>query len=121
MTGEPRKKGELAARIDWHANLGDFERAVDRVLRTIAFEYRSGAGADGEARLPIGEQGCRQPRRHKASTVNLPSRTRRYWKIYGELGRKTQEPLFLGGAPAAIRTLDPLLRRQRQNIVKCSK
>ena len=29
-----------------------------------------GAGADGQARRPIGEQGGRQARRHKASAVN---------------------------------------------------
>src|SRR5580700_12080574 len=57
---------------------GDFEREVDRDIRTIALDDQGGAGADGEARRPIGEQGGRQARRHKASAVNFPSMTRRY-------------------------------------------
>ena len=56
----------------------DFEREVDRDVRTIAFDDQGGAGADGEARRPIGEQGGRQACRHKASAVNFPSMTRRY-------------------------------------------
>src|SRR6266481_1514910 len=70
--------GRFAARSDWQADLGDFEREVDRVLRTIAFDDQGGAGADGEARRRIGEQGGRQAPRHKASAVNFPSMTRRY-------------------------------------------
>src|SRR3974377_2184214 len=31
-----RDAGRFAAGSDWQADLGDFERAVDRVLRTIA-------------------------------------------------------------------------------------
>jgi hypothetical protein len=57
---------------------GDFEREVDRDVRTIALDDQGGAGADGEARHRIGEQGGRQARRHKASAVNFPSMTRRY-------------------------------------------
>jgi hypothetical protein len=73
-----RVAGRFAARSDWHADLGDFEREMDRDVRTIAFEDQGGAGADDEARRPIGEQGGRQARRHKASAVNFPSMTRRY-------------------------------------------
>ncbi len=47
---------------------------VDRDVRTIALDDQGGAGADGEARRPIGEQGGRQARRHKASAVNFRSR-----------------------------------------------
>src|SRR6516225_7006747 len=54
------------------------DREVDRDVRTIALDDQGGAGADGEARRPIGEQGGRQARRHKASAVNFPSMTRRY-------------------------------------------
>src|SRR5215510_11131978 len=60
------------------ADLGVFEREVDRDVRTIALDDQGGAGADGEARCPIGEQGGRQARRHEASAVNFPSMTRRY-------------------------------------------
>src|SRR5580693_7634059 len=86
--GEEARHGEVlrsfrvarrfAARSDWQADLGDFEREVDRDVRTIALDDQGGAGADGEARRPIDEQGGRQARRHKASTVNFPSMTRRY-------------------------------------------
>src|SRR6516162_3044954 len=68
-----RVAGRFAARSDWQADLGDFEREVDRVLRTIAFEDQGGAGEDGEARRSIGEQGGRQARRYKASAVNFPA------------------------------------------------
>ena len=47
--------GRFAARSDWQADLGDFEREVDRDVRTIALDDQGGAGADGEARRPIGE------------------------------------------------------------------
>ncbi len=47
---------------------------VDRDVRTIALEDQGRAGADGEARRPIGEQGGRQARRHKASAVDFPMR-----------------------------------------------
>src|SRR5215831_19021822 len=73
-----RVAGRFAARSDWQADLGDFEREVDRDVRTIALDDQGGAGAVGEARRPIGEQGGRQARRHKASAVNFPSMTRRY-------------------------------------------
>src|ERR1700741_3764089 len=73
-----RVAGRFAARSDWQADLGDFEREVDRDVRTIALDDQGGAGADGEARLPIGEQGGRQPHRHKASAVNFPIMTHRY-------------------------------------------
>ena len=72
-----RVAGRFAARSDWQADLGDFEREVDRDVRTIALDDQGGAGADGEARRPIGEQGGRQARRHKASAVNPPN--------YGEI------------------------------------
>src|ERR1022692_4654929 len=72
-----RVAGRFAARSDWQADLGDSERQVDRDVRTIASEDQGGAGADDEAGRPIGEQGGRQARRHKA-TANLPSMTRRY-------------------------------------------
>jgi hypothetical protein len=62
-----RVAGRFAARSDWQADLGDFEREVDRDVRAIALDDQGGAGADGEARRPIGEQGGRQTRRHKAS------------------------------------------------------
>jgi hypothetical protein len=84
--------GRFAARSDWQADLGDFEREVDRDLRTIAFEDQGGAGADDEAKRPIGEQG-RQASRYKASGVNFPSMTRRYRKKYGDFRTKTQEHL----------------------------
>src|SRR5208283_3899572 len=70
--------GRFAAPSDRQADLGDFEREVDRDVRTNALEDQGGAGEDGEARRPIGEQGGRQARRHKASAVNLSSMTRRY-------------------------------------------
>ena len=49
--------GRFAARSDWQANLGDFEREVDRDVRTIALDDQGGPSADGEAGRPIGEQG----------------------------------------------------------------
>src|SRR6201987_5296849 len=67
-----RVTGRFAARSDWQADLGDFERGVDRDVRTIALDDQGGAGADGEARRPIGEQGRWQGRRRKASAVNFP-------------------------------------------------
>src|SRR5437016_3836819 len=83
--GEEARHGEVlcsfrvarrfAARRDWQADFGDFQREVDRNVRTIAFEDQGGAGADGEARHPIGEHGGRQARQHKASAVNFPSMT----------------------------------------------
>src|SRR5206468_9989805 len=73
-----RVAARFAARSDWQADLGDFEREMDRDLRTIAFDDQGGAGPDGKARRPIGEQGGRQARGHKASAVNFPSTTRRY-------------------------------------------
>src|SRR5215831_18520633 len=73
-----RVAGRFAARSDWQADLGDFEREVDRDVRTIALDDQGGPGADGEARRPIGEQGGRQARRHQASAVDFPSKTRRY-------------------------------------------
>src|SRR5439155_10932483 len=48
-----RVAGRFAARSDWQADLGDFEREVDRDVRTIALDDQGGAGADGEARRPI--------------------------------------------------------------------
>src|SRR5262249_18729304 len=65
-----RVPGRFAARSDWQADRGDFEREVDRDVRTITFDDQGGAGADDEARRPIGEQGGRQARRHKASAVD---------------------------------------------------
>src|ERR1700758_4413496 len=41
--------GRFAARSDWQTDLGDFERQVDRDVRTIAPEDQGGAGKDGEA------------------------------------------------------------------------
>src|SRR5215510_12374800 len=73
-----RVAGRFAARSDWQADLGHFERAVDRDVRTIALEDQGGTGPEGEARRPIGEQGGRQACRHKASAVNFPSVTCRY-------------------------------------------
>src|SRR6266571_2028738 len=72
-----RVAGRFAARSNWQADLGDFEREVGRDVRTIALDDQGGAGADGEARHAIGEQGGRQARRPKASTVNFPSMNRR--------------------------------------------
>src|SRR5882672_3217133 len=72
-----RVAGRFAARSDWQADLGDFEREVDRDVRTIALDDQGGAGAEVEAKRPIDEQGGRQARRHKASAVNFPSMTRR--------------------------------------------
>jgi hypothetical protein len=66
-----RVAGGFAARSDWQVDLGDFKREVDRDVRTIALDDQGGAGADGEARRPIGEQGGRQARRHKASAVKV--------------------------------------------------
>src|SRR5215831_14739973 len=71
-----RVAGRFAARSDWQADLGDFEREVDRDVRTIALDDQGGAGADGEARRPIGEQSGRQARRHKTSAVDFPRMTR---------------------------------------------
>ena len=67
-----RVAGRFAARSDWQADLGDFEREVDRDVRTIALDDQGGAGAEGEARLPVGKQGGRQARRTKASAVKFP-------------------------------------------------
>src|SRR5262249_33158172 len=78
MLREFQVAGRFAARSDWQADLGDFDREVDRAVRTIAFGDQGGAGADGEARRPTGEQGGRQACRPKASAVNFPSMTRRY-------------------------------------------
>src|SRR5207342_1430308 len=61
-----RVAGRFAARSDWQTDLGDFEREVDRDVRTIALADQGGAGAEGEARHPIGAQGG-QACRHKAS------------------------------------------------------
>src|SRR5262249_47161865 len=69
-----RVAGRFAARSDRPADLGDLEREVDRDVRAIAFDDQGGAGADGEARGPIGEQGGRQARR-KASAVTFPGMT----------------------------------------------
>ena len=55
-----RVAGRFAARRDWQADLGDFEREVDRDVRTIALDDQGGPGAGGEARRPMGEQGGRQ-------------------------------------------------------------
>src|SRR6516162_7129953 len=73
-----RVAGRFAARSDWQADLSDFEREVDRDVRTTALDDQGGAGAEDEARRPIGEQGGGQARRHKASAVNFSSMTRRY-------------------------------------------
>jgi len=72
-----RVAGRFAARSDWQADLSDFEREVDRDVRTIALDDQGGAGADGETRRPIAGQGGRQARRHKASAVNFSSITPR--------------------------------------------
>src|SRR5277367_236051 len=71
-----RVAGRFAARSDWQADLGDFEREVDRDVRTISLEDQGRAGAEGEARRPIGEQGGRQAHRHKAPAVNFSGKTR---------------------------------------------
>jgi hypothetical protein len=70
--------GRFAARSDWQTDLGDFERGVDRNVRTIAFEDQG--GAESEATRTIGEQGGRQARQHKASTVNFTTMIRRTGK-----------------------------------------
>ena len=82
--GEEARHGEVlrsfrvarrfAAPSDWQADLGDFEREVDRDVRTIAIEDQGWAGSEDEeceAKRPI-KQGGRQTRQHKASAVNLP-------------------------------------------------
>src|SRR5262249_17072042 len=66
-----RVVGRLAARSDWQADLSNFEREVDRDIRTIAHNDQGRAGADGEARYFIREQRGRQASRHKASAVNF--------------------------------------------------
>src|SRR5277367_3847156 len=63
-----RVAGRFAARSDRQADLGDFEREVDRDVRTVALDDQGGAGA---------EQGGRQARRHKTPAVSFPSMTRR--------------------------------------------
>src|SRR5215471_15869060 len=65
-----RVAGRFAARSDWQADLGDFGREVDRDVRTIALDDQGGAGADGEAKRPLGGQGGGQERRKKATAVN---------------------------------------------------
>ena len=66
-----RIAGRFAARSDWQADLDDFEREVDRDVRTNTLDDQGGTGAEGEAKRPISEQcGC-QARRHKASAVNF--------------------------------------------------
>src|SRR5215471_21780113 len=61
-----RIAGRFAARTDWQADLGDFEREVDRDVRTIALADQGGAGAESEARRRIGGQAGSQARRRKA-------------------------------------------------------
>jgi len=39
--------GRFAPRSDWQADLGDFEREMDRDVRTIAFNDQGGAGRFG--------------------------------------------------------------------------
>src|SRR5262249_18771693 len=68
-----RVAGRPAAPCDWQADLGDFEREVDRDVRTNALNDQGGAGAEGEAREPIGEQSGHQTLRHKTSAVRLPN------------------------------------------------
>ena len=70
--------GRFAARTDWQADRGDFERRMDRDVRTIALDDQGGAGAQGEGGCPIREQGGRQTRRYKASAVSFPSLIRRF-------------------------------------------
>src|SRR3979490_243145 len=60
-----RVAGRFAARSDWQADLSDFEREMDRDVRTIALDDQGGTGAEGEGGRPIGEQGGRQARRRK--------------------------------------------------------
>ncbi len=72
-----RVAGRFAARSNWQADLGYFEREVDRDVRTVALDDQGRAGEDGEARPRIGEQSGRQARRHNASAVNFPIMTRR--------------------------------------------
>src|SRR4051812_698924 len=61
-----RGAGRFTARSDWQADLGDFERAVDRDVRTIALADQGGR--------QIGEQGGRQARRREAPAVTFLSR-----------------------------------------------
>src|SRR5215831_7639213 len=68
-----RVAGRIAARSHRQADLGDFEREVDRDVRAIAFDDQGRAGADDEETRPNGEQGGRQARRRKAPAVNVPS------------------------------------------------
>src|SRR5258708_21092790 len=44
-----RVAGRFAARSDWQADLADFEREMDRDVRTIALDDQGGTGAEGEA------------------------------------------------------------------------
>src|SRR6516164_4910315 len=111
--------GRFAARSDWQADLGDFEREVDRDVRTIAFEDQGRAGADEKERRPIGEQGGRQARRHKASALNFLSMTRRYRKNMVIFGRKLRNPSIFNGAPAATRTRGPSARRKVKPVPAC--
>ena len=48
-----RVAGRFTARSNWQADLGDFEREMDRDVRAIAPDDQGGAGADGEATRPI--------------------------------------------------------------------
>src|SRR5262249_19120520 len=68
--------GRFAAGRDWQADRGDFEREVDRDVRTITPEDQGGPSEGGEARRFIGEESGLQARRHKASAVNFPGLTR---------------------------------------------
>src|SRR5262249_53330138 len=108
-----RVAGRFAARSDWQADRGDFEREVDRALRTIAFDDQGGAGADDEARRPIGAQ-CGGP---SASTQSAggklsPQDSPVQEKNLVIFGGKLRSPLIFNGAPGVSRTRDPLLRRQ---------
>src|SRR5882724_9299933 len=47
-----RVAGRFAARSDWQADLRDFEREVDRDVRTIALDDQGGAGAEVDAGCP---------------------------------------------------------------------
>src|SRR5215470_5719108 len=51
-TSPCRVAGRFAARSDWQADLGDFEREVDRDVRTIALEDQGGAEDPGSKSEP---------------------------------------------------------------------
>src|SRR6267154_733455 len=76
-----RVAGRFAARSDWQADLGDFEREVDRDVRTIALNDQGGGRRRWRSKAP--HRRARWPPSASTQSVGgkLPSMTRRYLAI----------------------------------------